>query len=901
MEKNNIILLNSKEIPEISKIGGKGYSLVKMTNIGLNVPPGIILCVDFFKEWINEIKSLELYKEYISNQKNLNNLENTLNKIKKWSEENLKLTKEQNLKIENYLNKIFKDNFKNIIYSIRSSSPEEDMKEASFAGNYETYLGIKYEEIEKYTLKTFISCLDYRVFKYKLEKGFNTNDIKIAIIIMKLINSDISGVCFSINPINNDYDEAVINSNFGLGESVVSGIIIPDEIIIDKINKKIKNKKIGSKEYIIKLNDNLNGTIKEKNKEENKIKLSLNEKNINDIIDNLNIIENYYKCPIDIEFSIENNILYMIQARPITTYYKLPEKLITEKGKKRQLFLDGTIAVQGLEKPMSVLGGSVLKKFIDYIGLKVLGTENFTEINSSEDIIAISIGGKLILNLSNLWTQIQKDKTINFFKNMNPTIIPIINSIGNEYINDKIHEKINVSKLGMIWRLPIKRFIFPYYYAEDTHNNFLYYMNLLIDRIIMYEKYCENNYYSLEKTIELIFDELSTNFVNYAIPTMFGGLILGFVSLNSLFEPYISENKNLSEDIHELTKSLPLITNIMGLKLYEMSTLIDKNEYLNKNYDDFYKDFKENKLSKEFYKKFNEYIDKFGCRGEGELDIYNPRYYENIEIVIKQIFTSMKNDNNDLLNPKIIFENAEKNRSKYYEKLKKFAEEKGFKNEFEKSFLMIKTLFIERETPKYYVIKIFSIIKRLLLNKTSNLKNLFPNQNDIFNLELETITKIIENPNNYNTEKIKDLCLKESLNREIFLSWNRNPLIFDSRGKFFFAKKKLSNNKNELIGESVSYGKIKGKAKVLKNINEKKFNPGEILVTYATDPGWTPLIINSSGVVLEVGGMLQHGALVSREFNKPCVVGIENVMNKIKDGDLIEVDAINGIVRILNQ
>jgi pyruvate,water dikinase len=139
-----------------------------------------------------------------------------------------------------------------------------------------------------------------------------------------------------------------------------------------------------------------------------------------------------------------------------------------------------------------------------------------------------------------------------------------------------------------------------------------------------------------------------------------------------------------------------------------------------------------------------------------------------------------------------------------------------------------------------------------------------------------------------------------SYNQKIFLSWKRTPLIFDSRGKFFSPPKKESRNKNELIGETVSYGKIKGKAKVLRNVNEKDFFPGEILVTYATDPGWTPLIINSGGVVLEVGGMLQHGALVSREFNKPCVVGIDNVMNKIKDGNLIEVDAIEGVVRILD-
>ena len=126
-------------------------------------------------------------------------------------------------------------------------------------------------------------------------------------------------------------------------------------------------------------------------------------------------------------------------------------------------------------------------------------------------------------------------------------------------------------------------------------------------------------------------------------------------------------------------------------------------------------------------------------------------------------------------------------------------------------------------------------------------------------------------------------------------------MLFDSRGRLFFQEKKISNKKNELIGDTVSYGKIKGKAKVLLSVNEKKFNPGEILITKATDPGWTPLIINCGGIVLEVGGMLQHGALVSREFNKPCVVGIENVTKIIKDGEEVEVDAIEGVVRLLDR
>ena len=151
------------------------------------------------------------------------------------------------------LKSIFSEEYKSILYTVRSSSPEEDLSGASFAGNYETYLGIKYESIEKYVLKSFISCLDYRVFKYKLEKGFNVSEIKIAIVIMKQINCDVSGVGFSINPINNDYDEAVITSNFGLGESVVGGIITPDEYIVNKISGKIISKKLGKKEKIVKI------------------------------------------------------------------------------------------------------------------------------------------------------------------------------------------------------------------------------------------------------------------------------------------------------------------------------------------------------------------------------------------------------------------------------------------------------------------------------------------------------------------------------------------------------------------------------------------------------------------------------------------------------------------------
>jgi pyruvate,water dikinase len=205
--------------------------------------------VNFFKEWITEIEKSPLYNDFIkllsSNNKSKDEeCSKILNEIKDWSLNNLKLNDKQKIDIEKNIKLIFPNEYDKILYAVRSSSPEEDLSGASFAGNYETYLGIKYDSLEKYILKSFISCLDYRVFKYKLEKGFNVSEIKIAIVIMKQINSDASGVGFSINPINNDYDEAVITSNFGLGESVVGGIITPDEYIINKISKKIISQKL---------------------------------------------------------------------------------------------------------------------------------------------------------------------------------------------------------------------------------------------------------------------------------------------------------------------------------------------------------------------------------------------------------------------------------------------------------------------------------------------------------------------------------------------------------------------------------------------------------------------------------------------------------------------------------
>ena len=131
--------------------------------------------------------------------------------------------------------------------AVRSSSPDEDLESASFAGGYATVLGVPVDGIEDAVRVCFVSCLDERVVLYKAQHGFDVYRPRIAVLVQRQVESEVSGVGFSLNPVTNDYDEAVIDASFGLGETVVSGEVTPDHFVIDKPGRRILERQLGSK------------------------------------------------------------------------------------------------------------------------------------------------------------------------------------------------------------------------------------------------------------------------------------------------------------------------------------------------------------------------------------------------------------------------------------------------------------------------------------------------------------------------------------------------------------------------------------------------------------------------------------------------------------------------------
>ena len=241
-----------------------------------------------------------------------------------------------------------------LLFAVRSSSPEEDLAAASFAGAYETRLGVRLADLEEAARRCFASSLDSRVFAYKRARGFDMLSPRIAVVVQRQINSEVAGVGFSLNPLTNDYDEAVIDASWGLGESVVAGRASPDHFVIDKVSGKVVDEKIGAKQVSIWLGRE-GGTVEREGYRSTDLTLSAAQ--FAELTSVLCRIEELYGYPTDIEWAYADGQLYVLQARPITTHVPLPPEMATKPGERRRLYADAALS-QGvtINAPISPLG-----------------------------------------------------------------------------------------------------------------------------------------------------------------------------------------------------------------------------------------------------------------------------------------------------------------------------------------------------------------------------------------------------------------------------------------------------------------------------------------------------------------------------------------------------------------
>ncbi len=316
-----------------AEIGGKAASLVRLAQAGFRVPEGVVLPVGWFDPWWKELRSTDVWSAFERADggpwgEHCAALQAAASALSCTEQMDSGLDEVRGL-VESWGN--------GATCAVRSSSPEEDLEAASFAGGYVTVLGVRPEDLEKAVRDCFVSALDERVFVYKQQHGFDVRRPRIAVLVQRQVDSEVAGVAFSLNPINNDFDEAVIDASFGLGETVVSGEVTPDHFVVDKPGRKILEQRLGSKGVSRRVGGGGGVELSERDRSE---EASLSDERVLELVDVLGRVEKLYGVPVDVEWAWADGVLHLLQARPVTTYVPLPPEMLTEPGARRRLYVD---------------------------------------------------------------------------------------------------------------------------------------------------------------------------------------------------------------------------------------------------------------------------------------------------------------------------------------------------------------------------------------------------------------------------------------------------------------------------------------------------------------------------------------------------------------------------------
>ncbi len=867
---NTIYKFPGAENVSLGEVGGKGLSLIKGIQQGLPVPPGFVLTTEFFRPCFDEIFKSREWAELLKADTRV--FQDICAKLK-GKALSLKLTETQKQDILSAIDVFGNDS----LFAVRSSSPEEDLEGTSFAGGYETVLGVTFETIEVAVVRAFASCLDYRVFVYKKENGFDIHAPKIAVVVQRQIASETAGVGFSINPLNNSFDQAVINSNWGLGESVVSGTVSPDTFVVDKNALRIIQYTIGKKEKAIWL-DFTGGTHEESNFKSNERTLS--DKEVIELCELIRKVECIYGRPMDIEWAFSKGVLYLLQARPVTAFVPVPPEMMTSPGEGKYLYLDATISVQGLYKPMSNMATSIIGRIPHYLG-KMLFWHPFRMIPKKS--VVWTAHGRLYINLSKIFAVFGKDKFASFITVMDSLASETIKSVDEkEYKRDFNAMAFRMLAGGAFIQIApflLRAFLFPKWNQELSQRKISALVsetNDLLEKDIGIEEMCDRMFARM----------LKVN-ARYSAPIA----LLARKMLSDLQSQFSGEDAVRAQ---KLSLALPHnITTEMDFELYRLAAQVPdgltEQELLNL--------IRSGSAENPFVREWNSFLGRFGHRCAAELDLASPRYRDKPEELLRLIVPMHISSAGE--SPIDKFDRQQKERGEAFEYLhKKVRAKKGAFSAaiFRKKYEFAQEYAGYREMHKYLIILAFDIIRRRMLREAEVLcrerRLEYPEQ--VFDLTYDELCHGLKDK----SINLSEVAKRSSAFIRRLEKVRQLPTIFDSRGLILRPPKKAVKE-GEIAGSAISSGKATGKIKVLNSPTEKPFLKGEILVARATDPGWTPLFVNACAVVLEVGGVLQHGALVAREYGLPCVAGVENAIGIFKDGMTAEVDGTNGVIRII--
>ena len=875
-----LLPLNTIEAADIAKVGGKAASLISLQQGGANVPAGFVLTSDYFASWLDRVEACEAWQEALSiltktgvRQPDLatrTRLADVCDRVKDIAR-GFDFTAEQ----RSLLGTV--ETLGNGPYAVRSSSPEEDLAGASFAGQYETVLNVDTAEIEEAIRSCFASCLDSRVLLYKQEMKFERMAPTIAVVVQQQVPSESSGVVFSLNPLTNDYDEILINASWGLGEALVSGDITPDSVVVSKVTGDIVEHRIGNK----------GGDRAEE--------ACLDQVQIGELSAEVKRIEELFDTPVDVEWAFSGGRLHVLQARPITAYVPMAPELLTEPGAPRRLYLDGYLT-DGITMsgPVSPMGSELLAHLVEYMLAWAVGPVEKLRLDDYGIRIA---GGRMYIALSAYLHVMGKGKALaKQAESMDPTIAAILTSPELEQYRPPTVPK-HMRRLALFLPLPkvlwrMRRAVQVVVRASRKPQIFqAEYSQILAD----FEEHVRRPIDFDQPLVEAIGEDMmraGTVTMDSSYPAFMVFWIATF-RIKALIDDTSEEQAALVDALLSGYED-DMVVN-MGHALFDMAQLLPTDAF--DDLQQLVSALQARSLPEKFLARWDTFVFDYGHRGPLEMDLLNPRYGDSPRLILRQIATLARSGGT--FNPHDMQAKQVKGREEAYQKLLELLPARKGKK-LKKLYTDIQSYNGAREYFKHHITELYHRYRKHTMRRADQFvaDGRLDRADDVFQLSFEDVDRA-------HADASMDIRALVAEKGALFVKQcaqvRHFPLAIDSRGRVFRPQVPSTDEpEGTLVGTAVSAGVATGPIKVLNDPFEKEVEPGDILVAVTTDPGWTPLFINAAAVILEIGGELQHGALVAREYGKPCVSGIADVTHQFEDGQIVEVDGNTGRVRLVD-
>ncbi|MET7300939.1 rifamycin-inactivating phosphotransferase [Embleya sp. NPDC005575] len=849
---------------QVAVVGGKGAQLGGLSRIeGIHVPAGFCVTTDAFRRIVAQAPSIDDRLDRLSRaDPDDREAIRTLSAQIRRTIEGIAIPGDLAAAITRALARLGEQ----AAFAVRSSATAEDLPTASFAGQQDTYLNVVGPTaVLRHVSRCWASLFTERAVTYRRRNGIDHRAVHMAVVVQRMVFAHAAGILFTADPVTGNRKVATVDAGFGLGEALVSGLVNPDVFTVR--DGEVVTKAIASKQRAVHALP-AGGTREVAIDSQRQEQPALTDAQVVRLVRLGRRIEAHFGRPQDIEWCLVDDGFRIVQSRPITTLFPIPET-----GDQENHVYVSVGHGQMMTDPMKPLGLSMWQ-LTAMVPMHEAGGRLFVDVTRRLASPASRAGLLDVLGRGDplirdaLETVLGRDDFVLSLPDASPGGPPAGGASA-----------------------PIETD--PAIVAE------------LIERSRVSIAALERDIRT--KTGPALFDFLLEAFEEHkrvlGDPLSMQAIMAGMEAtwwLNDKLLEWLGE-KNAADT---LTLSAPdNVTSEMGLALLDVADVIRPKSQVvaflqGVEHESFLDELAKLAGGTEARDAIEGYLDRYGMRCVGEIDITRPRWRERPTTLVPVILDNVRN-----FEPGAAERRFEQGRRKARKKeqdvlsrLRALPDGDRKADEAKRMIDRVRTFVGYREYPKYGIISRYFVYKQALLEEAERLvqANVLPEKEDIFHLTFQELHDVVR------SYRVDDRLIRQR--KDAFRSYHAltPPRVLTSDGEAVTgAYRRDDVPAGALIGLPVSAGTIEGRARVILDMAQADLEAGDILVTTFTDPGWSPLFVGIAGLVTEVGGLMTHGAVIAREYGLPAVVGVEQATRLIRDGQRIRVHGTDGYVEIL--